>query len=65
MRTNIELDDALVEEAMRLTGERTKRAVVERGLAALVRLERLRRVRNGRGKLVWRGDLDRMRERGR
>ena len=63
MRTNIVLDDSLVREAMALTGERTKRAVVERGLAALVRLERLRRVRSGRGKLVWRGDLDRMRER--
>jgi Arc/MetJ family transcription regulator len=65
MRTNIDLDDALVKEAMRLTGERTKRAVVERGLSALIRLERLRRVRSGRGKLLWRGDLDRMRERAR
>ena len=63
MRTNIDLDDALVKEAMLLTGERTKRAVVERGLSALIRLERLRRVRSGRGKLLWRGDLDRMRER--
>ena len=63
MRTNIVLDDSLVREAMELTGERTKRAVVERGLAALVRLERLRHVRRDRGKLVWRGDLERMRER--
>jgi Arc/MetJ family transcription regulator len=65
MRTNIDLDDALVKEAMRLTGDRTKRAVVEHGLSALIRLERLRRVRSGRGKLAWRGDLDRMRERAR
>jgi Arc/MetJ family transcription regulator len=65
MRTNIVLNDSLVEEAMALTGERTKRGVVELGLAALIRLERLRQVRSGRGKLVWRGDLDRMRERAR
>jgi len=64
MRTNIVLNETLVREAMTLTGERTKRAVVERGLEALIRMERLRRVRDGRGKLAWRGDLDRMRERG-
>ena len=63
MRTNIVLDDTLVDEAMRLTGERTKRAVVERGLQTLVRLERLKRIRLGRGTLVWKGNLDRMRER--
>ncbi len=65
MRTNIVLDDSLIKEAMELTGEPTKRAVVERGLGALIRLERLRRVRHGRGKLIWRGDLNRMRERAR
>jgi Arc/MetJ family transcription regulator len=63
MRTNIVLSDSLVKEAMELTGERTKRGVVERGLLALIRLERLRRVRTGRGKLFWSGDLDGMRER--
>jgi Arc/MetJ family transcription regulator len=32
MRTNIEIDDRLIEEALRLTGLKTKRAVVEEGL---------------------------------
>jgi Arc/MetJ family transcription regulator len=62
MRTNIDLDDRLVDEAMSLTGERTKRAVVLRGLEALIRLERLRKVRDARGTLKWEGDLARMRE---
>jgi hypothetical protein len=37
MRINIEIDDALIREALRLTGLKTKRAVVEAGLKALVR----------------------------
>lgn len=36
MRTNIDLNDELVAEAMRITGARTKREVVERALAELV-----------------------------
>jgi Arc/MetJ family transcription regulator len=36
MRTNIDLNDELVAEAMRLTGARTKREVVERALSELV-----------------------------
>ena len=63
MRTNIDLDDALVAEAMKLSGERTKTGAVHRALAELVRLERLRRVRDLRGRLHWRGDLARTRER--
>ncbi|MBM4032727.1 MAG: type II toxin-antitoxin system VapB family antitoxin [Planctomycetes bacterium] len=37
MRTSIDLDDKLVRQAMRLTGLRTKRAVVEEALRALIR----------------------------
>ena len=60
--TNIDLDDDLLADAMRLTGERTKRGVVMRALAELVRIERLRAVRNARGSLKWDGDLAGMRE---
>ena len=63
MRTNINLDDALLEEAMILSGERTKTGAVHRALSELVRLERLRRVRTLRGKLPWQGDLDALRDR--
>ena len=36
MRTNIVLDDDLVREAQRLTGIRTKRALVEEALKVLI-----------------------------
>ena len=62
MRTNIDLDDSLIETAMRLTGERTKRAVVTRALEELIRVEGLRELRTARGRLRWTGDLARMRE---
>jgi Arc/MetJ family transcription regulator len=57
MRTNIEIDDDLMREAMRATGERTKRAVVERGLRLLVQTRGQSRIRRLRGKVAWRGDL--------
>ncbi len=63
MRTNIDLDDALLDEAMRVTGEKTKTGVVHRALRELVRVEGLRKMLDHRGKLHWDGDLDQMRER--
>jgi Arc/MetJ family transcription regulator len=62
MLTNIDLDDALVGTAMRLSGERTKRAVVHRALEELIRIERLRALRDARGTLKWEGNLADMRE---
>ena len=43
---------------MRATGARTKREVVEPGLATLVRLKEQEEIRGLRGKLRWTGDLD-------
>ena len=64
MRTNIVIDDHLLERAMRATGAKTKREVVELGLAALVRLKEQEDIRGLRGKLRWTGDLDEMRRDG-
>ena len=64
MRTTIVIDDDLVEAAMRATGARTKREVVELGLAALVRLKEREQIRGLRGKLRWTGDLDEFRRDG-
>ena len=58
MRTNIVLDDNLVEEALRLTGTTTKREVVDLALRRLVQLERQRAVLDLEGKVSWEGDLD-------
>ncbi len=61
VRTNIVIDDALMAEALRATGLKTKREAVELGLRTLVRLRRQERSRSLRGRLRWEGDLDAMR----
>ncbi len=61
MRTNIVIDDRLMKQAMRASGAASKREAVERALKLLVALERQEQIRRYRGKLKWRGDLDRMR----
>jgi len=61
MRTNIVIDDKLMNEALRLTGLKTKREAVELGLQTLLRLQQQEEIRGFRGKLDWRGDLELMR----
>ena len=61
MRTNIEIDDQLMADALRLSGQPTKKAVVEEALRLLVRLKNQGRIRELRGKVQWEGDLDAMR----
>ena len=58
MRTNIEIDDQLVSKAMRSSGARTKKAVVEAGLRLLVKIHSQRAIRRLRGKVQWEGDLN-------
>jgi Arc/MetJ family transcription regulator len=61
MRTNIEIDDKLMKDALKATGVKTKREAVELGLKTLVRLRAQEKVRELRGKITWEGDLDAMR----
>ena len=56
MRTNIEIDDKLMEEAQRLTGLKTKREVVEAALRMLIRVEKAS-ILDLAGKVHWEGDL--------
>jgi Arc/MetJ family transcription regulator len=58
MRTNIDIDDQLIHEAMQKTGSRTKRAVVEEALRLLVKVHEQTSIRRLRGKIQWEGDLD-------
>lgn len=58
MRTNIDIDDDLMREAMRASGALTKRATVEQGLRLLIDVGRQRAIRRLRGQVQWRGDLD-------
>ena len=61
MRTNIDIDDDLMDAAMKASGLKTKRETVEAGLRLIVELNRQRGIRAYRGKLRWEGDLERMR----
>lgn len=62
MRTNIVIDDTLMQAAMRLTGLKTKREAVEAGLKTLLRLAQQEEIRKFRGRLDWQGDLQAMRQ---
>ena len=61
MRTNIEIDDALMAQALKVGGFNTRKAAVEEGLRLLVQTKAQRRLRGLRGKLRWEGSLEDMR----
>jgi Arc/MetJ family transcription regulator len=58
MRTNIDISDELLEEAMRISGLSTKKAVVEKALSDLVGEARRRQAIKNIWGLGWEGDLD-------
>ena len=60
MRTNIEIDDQLVSQAMRSSGARTKKAAVEAGVRLLVKTHAQTAIRKLRGKVRWEGNLNRI-----
>jgi Arc/MetJ family transcription regulator len=60
-RTNIDIDDELMAETMRATGQKTKKGAVEAAMRRAVLIERqLRALKNLEG-IGWDGDLDEMR----
>jgi Arc/MetJ family transcription regulator len=56
MRTNIEIDDALMTEAQKLSGQ-TKKQTVEEALRLMIRLRRQREAAAAFGKHRWHGNL--------
>jgi Arc/MetJ family transcription regulator len=58
MRTNIEIDETLMETALRATGLKTKRAAVEAGLRTLIRLRDQEAILGLAGKVRWTGNLN-------
>lgn len=62
MRTNIELDDKLVADAMRATGLKTKKATIEEALRQLVKTDRRKQAIKELAGIGWEGDLDAIRE---
>jgi len=61
-RTNLVLDGDLLEEAARLSGERTYSKTVERALREMVRRVKARQILDLAGSGLWQGDLAVMRE---
>ena len=63
MRTNIVIDDKLIQDALRATGLRTVGDVVDLGLRTLLLLwlRQQKQIKRFRGKLHWQGDLEAMR----
>ncbi|MBI2981040.1 MAG: type II toxin-antitoxin system VapB family antitoxin [Deltaproteobacteria bacterium] len=61
-RTNINLNDTLVEKAFRISGAATKRELVHKALEALVRQETRKGILKIEGKIRWRGRLAQMRK---
>jgi Arc/MetJ family transcription regulator len=60
-RTNIEIDDALVRKARKLTRLKTKREIVDTALELLVRSESRKGVLRYYGTGIWKGELKAMR----
>ena len=61
MRTNIEIDDRLMSDALKASGRKTKRDAVEAALQLMVRTRAQEELRKLRGKIDWQGDLEAMR----
>ena len=58
MRTNIDIDDKLMKQAMKATGTRTKKAAVEACMRQTIQLKKQTKILDLVGKVVWRGHDD-------
>ncbi len=61
MRTNVVIEDRLMEAALKLSGFRTKKETIEAGLKLLVKFKRQEKIKDFRGRLKWVGNLEKMR----
>jgi Arc/MetJ family transcription regulator len=62
MRTNIDIDDRLMRQAMRISGVSTKKGTVEAALRLLTRIHDQGGIRELRGKVRWEGNLEKSRQ---
>jgi Arc/MetJ family transcription regulator len=62
LRTNIELDEKLVKEAMTLTRKKTKKELVNYALRELVNKIKRKKILDLEGKVDWSGNLAEMRK---
>jgi len=61
MRTNIEIDDELMQQVRVLCGDKSKEAIIDEALRLLVRMKSQQKLKDLQGKLQWEGNLKEMR----
>ena len=61
MKASVEIDDALIADALQTTGLTATDQVIELALKMLIQLKRQEKIKAFRGKLLWEGDLNQMR----
>lgn len=61
MRTNIDIDDKLMKEAMKISKVKTKKELVNYALEELIRLHKREKMLSLFGKVKWEENLDEMR----
>ena len=61
MRTNVVINDDLMESALKTSGIKTKKEAIEEGLKLLVQIKNQEKIKRFRGKLKWTGSLEEIR----
>jgi Arc/MetJ family transcription regulator len=61
-RTNVVLDDAIIENCMKITGIKTKKSVIDFALRELIRKDKQKKILQLQGNINWDGDLQQMRQ---
>lgn len=61
MRTNIDIDDKLMKEAIKWSNLKSKKEIVNNALAEFIKSQKRQAMKNLQGKVEWIGDLDKMR----
>ena len=61
MRTNVAINDVLMESALKVSGVKTKKDTIEEALKLLVQIKNQENIKGFRGKLKWTGNLNNMR----
>ncbi len=61
MRTNIDIDDKLIAEAIKLSPIKNKKGLVNLALTEFIKLQKRQKFKELFGKVKWEGNLDEMR----
>jgi Arc/MetJ family transcription regulator len=61
MYTDFAIDDGLINEALLVSGYKTKKETIEEGLKLLIAMKSQAKIKQYRGKMSWEGDLESMR----